>query len=144
MSFRSTSRSAAIAAVSAAILVPLGVFGAPALARSTAAAHEYGHSGSAQYQYKVALCHHTHSRKHPWHVITVSSAAVQAHMKHGDTPAPCPTAPPAHTKHVSGSSDDNDTQTTSSGDQHGQSGDQHGKSDEPHGQSGSHGKGHDK
>lgn len=143
MRFRISSRGTAIAVVSTAVLVPLGVFGAPALARSTAAAHQYGHSGSAQYQYKVALCHHTHSKKHPWHVITVSSSAVNAHLKHGDTPAPCPTAAPAQSKHASGTSDDNQTQTTS-GDQHGKSGEQHGQSGEQHGQSGSHGNGHGK
>ena len=96
-----------LAAVSAAILIPLGVFGAPALARSASAASQYQYGGSSsQYQYKVALCHHTHSKKHPWHVITVSSSAVAAHMKHGDTPAPCPTAAPAQTKHASGQDDD--------------------------------------
>jgi hypothetical protein len=151
---RISSRSAAIAAVSAAILVPLGVFGAPALARSAAAASQYQYGGSSQYEYKgggkVALCHHTHSKKHPWHVITVSSSAVKAHLKHGDTPAPCPAAPAAQQKHASHKDDDNGTQTTSgtahgqSGDQHGKSGEQHGNSGEQHGQSGSHGNGHGK
>lgn len=139
MRFRINSRSAAIAAVSAAVLVPLGVFGAPALARSAAAASQYEYGGSSQYQYKVAVCHHTHSKKHPWHVINVSSSAVQAHMKHGDTLAPCPTAPPVQTKHASGQNDDQ----TSSG-SHGKSGQQHGQSGDQHGQSGSHGNGHNK
>jgi hypothetical protein len=77
-------------AVSAALLVPLAVFGAPALARSGAAASQYGHgSGSAQYQYRVTICHVTGSKKHPAHTITVSAAAVCAHLRHGDHLGAC-------------------------------------------------------
>ncbi len=54
------------AAVSAAFLVPLGIFGAPALASSVAAASQYEYGGSSQYQYKVTICHRTHSKKHPF------------------------------------------------------------------------------
>ena len=80
-------------AVTAALLVPLGVFGAPALARGTS-------SSSAQYQYKITVCHKTHSQKHPWVEIRVSSASWPAHQRHGDflvTPnAKCPpTAAPS-------------------------------------------------
>jgi hypothetical protein len=135
------SRSTAIAAVSAAILVPLGVFGAPALARSAASASQYEYGGSSSHQYKVALCHHTHSTKHPWHVINVSSAAVKAHLKHGDALAPCPTTAPAPVKH---GNDTSGTAQNGSSDQHGKSGEQHGQSGEQHGQSGSHGNGHGK
>src|SRR6266576_3738985 len=86
--FGRNRRIAGAAAVTAALLVPLGVFGAPALAGSTGAS-------SAQYQYKVTICHHTHSKKHPMHTISVSSAAVAKHMlKHGDTLGPCPTNAP--------------------------------------------------
>ena len=85
--------------MTAAFIVPLGVFGAPALARSASAASQYQYSGSSQYQYKVAICHFTHSKKHPWHVIVVSSHAVKAHLRHGDTLGTCPTAAPASTKH---------------------------------------------
>ena len=93
----------AAVAVSAAFLVPLGVFGAPALARSASAASEYEYSGSSQYQYKVTLCHKTHSKKHPFHQISVGAPAVQAHLRHGDTLGPCPTvAPPASPTHGNG------------------------------------------
>jgi hypothetical protein len=87
-------RTMAAAAVSGVLLLPLAVFGAPALARSGAAAsassaqYEYG-SGSSQYQYRVTICHLTGSKKHPGHTITVSSHAVQAHLRHGDHLGAC-------------------------------------------------------
>jgi hypothetical protein len=128
MRFRPTGRVSALALVTAAVIVPLGVFGAPALARTASSASEYGHSGSSQYQYKVAICHHTHSKKHPYHVIVVSNKAVAKHMlRHGDTLAPCPTtAPAAPTNHGNG---------------HGNS---QGTNDDGPGNSNGHGKGHDK
>ena len=39
---------------------------------------------------KVTICHHTGSKKNPYHTITVSSNAVPAHLRHGDTMGPCP------------------------------------------------------
>ena len=33
---------------------------------------------------KVALCHRTHSKKHPWVKIRVSPKAMKAHLRHGD------------------------------------------------------------
>lgn len=106
MRFRPTGRTAALALATAAVMVPLGVFGAPALARTASSADQY--SSSSQYQYKVAICHHTHSKKHPWHVINVAAASVKAHLKHGDTLAPCPTtAPTAPTKHGHGNGNGN-------------------------------------
>lgn len=114
------------AAVSAAFFVPLMVFGAPALANSVAAASQYEYSGSSQYQYrgKVTICHHTHSKKHPWVQIRVGASAAKAHLKHGDTLGACPPpAAPAPKK--------------TGDDQHGKSGD-HGKSGN-HGKSGDHG-----
>jgi hypothetical protein len=95
------SRLMAALAVSAALFVPLAVFGAPALARSASAASQYQYSGSSQYQYKVAVCHHTHSASHPWVQINVASAGwLHGHSKHrGDflvtSAFPCPpTTPP--------------------------------------------------
>ena len=104
------------AVVSAALLVPLAVYGAPAIAKSaSSASHQYKAScgqygsSSSQYQYgpsckqyRVQLCHRTHSKKHPWHLITVSSRAVKAHLRHGDTLPPCSTQPAAKQKHGKG------------------------------------------
>jgi hypothetical protein len=51
---------------------------------------------------KVWVCHHTASRKHPYHLIHISTHALPAHMSHGDiTPGAdnsCPTTQPASTK----------------------------------------------
>jgi hypothetical protein len=123
-------RALGIAAVTAALLVPLGVFGAPALARTAAAVSEYQYGGS-QYQYKITICHHTHSKKHPTQTIKVSVNAWKAHHRHGDTMGACTPTPVAPTN----------TSTTT----HGKSGEQHGKGNAQHGQSGvQHGKGHGK
>jgi len=112
------------AVVSAALLVPLAVYGAPAIAKSASSAshqyraacgqygsssseYQYGSSsseyeyGSSCRQYRVQICHRTHSKKHPWHLITVSSKAVKAHLRHGDTVPPCSTQPAAK-KHGKG------------------------------------------
>jgi hypothetical protein len=124
-------RILAAAAVSAALLIPLGVFGAPALARSASAGPE--HSGSAQYQYKIWVCHYTHSAKHPVVLIHVSSASLRGHLRHHDLvivpPATCPTTPNL-AAHGKANSD------------HGKANADHGKANADHGQSGqSHGKG---
>ena len=101
-------------AVTVALFVPLAVFGGSALARSSASQYQY--SSPSQYQYRVQVCHRTHSKKKPFHTITVSSRAVKAHLKHGDHLGACTgteqVAPKAHGK---------------SDAQHGQSGVQHGK-----------------
>ena len=120
------------AVVSAAFFVPLCIFGAPALARSAASASEYEYGGSSQYQYKVTMCHQTHSKKHPYHQITVSSHAVNAHLKHGDTVGTCPTTPPApptgnHHGHGGGNGQGDDNDQGNGGD---------------HGNNGSNGNGH--
>jgi hypothetical protein len=102
-------------AVTAALFVPLAVFGGSALARSTSSASQYQYSGSSQYQYRVQICHRTHSKKHPWRTITVSSRAVKAHLKHGDHVGACTGTETAPAK------------PGKSGEQHGKSGEQHGK-----------------
>jgi hypothetical protein len=83
--FRTADRRLVGAAVvSGLLLVPLGVFGSSALARTAG-------PSAAQYQYKVTICHHTGSKKHPWHLITISNRAVPAHLRHHDQMPPCPT-----------------------------------------------------
>jgi hypothetical protein len=122
-------------AVTAALFVPLAVFGGPALARTVAAASQYEYSGSSQYQYKVTICHRTHSQKHPWVTITVSSRAVHAHLHHGDVMPPCPTSGgPGQQQPGSGSTSGSQTGEHGNSGNHGNSGD--------HGNSRSHGNGH--
>jgi len=41
---------------------------------------------------KVAICHRTGSKKHPFHTIMVAVPAVRAHLRHGDMLGPCTTA----------------------------------------------------
>jgi hypothetical protein len=91
--------------VTAALLLPLAIFGAPALAGSGPAASQYQYGGSASAQYRVTICHLTGSKKHPARTIVVSSASVKAHLKHGDHLGPCtgtevrkPKPGKAHTK----------------------------------------------
>lgn len=81
-------KAAAVAAVSAALLIPLATFGGPALARSGAALAEYQY-GSGKTQYRVVICHITGSKKKSAHTITVSSSAVRAHLRHGDHLGAC-------------------------------------------------------
>ena len=96
------------AVVSGLLLVPLGVFGSSALA--------HGRPSAAQYQYKVTICHHTHSKHHPWQMITISNRAVAAHLlRHHDQMPPCPTVVITtghHHGHGHDSGDDDDDQGT--------------------------------
>lgn len=87
----SARRLGAGLAVTAALLVPLAVFGGPALAKSADSASQYQYSSGSQYQYRIQICHKTGSRKHPAHTIWISSAAWKAHMRHGDHLGPCGT-----------------------------------------------------
>jgi hypothetical protein len=48
--------------------------------------------------HKQLLCHHTHSKNHPFHTISVDSHAVPAHLKHGDTLGACPASQPTASK----------------------------------------------
>jgi hypothetical protein len=98
-------RVLAAAAVTAALLVPLAVFGAPALATPQ-------HAASAQYQYKVTVCHLTGSKKHPAVTISVAASAVAAVLKGGGHLGPCTGTekPKAH-----GSSSNNNKSNTNNG-----------------------------
>ena len=125
-------------AVSAAFLLPLAFVGAPALAKSAASASQYEYGGSSQYQYKgkVTFCHFTHSKKHPWHEITVGAPAAKAHLRHHDTLGPCPTTTTSGGKHH-GKGGDKGKGGDRGDDDNGTSGD-NGKSGD-HGNSGGHG-----
>jgi hypothetical protein len=113
-------------AVTAGLMVPLAVVGAPALAGSNSAAGEYG-SGSSQYQYqsRVTICHVTGSKKHPAHTITVSSKAVPAHLAHGDQLGACAGTAKAKSKpkpkHAKGQVTTATTAPTTSAPAHGKS-----------------------
>jgi hypothetical protein len=138
--FRSADRRLAGAAVvTGLLLAPLGIFGSSALAHT---ASGLGPS-AAQYQYKITICHRTHSKKHPWVQIRISNRALKAHLKHGDTfPPPCPTTAAATNKqkhHGKQSNTGPTTQTSSNAQNNGQS-QSHGKSGESHGNNGHHGK----
>jgi hypothetical protein len=94
-------------AVTAALLVPLGIFGGPALARSASSAAEYQYGPSGQ-QYKVTICHRTHGKKGS-HTIRVGAPAVKAHLKHGDSLGACPaTAAQQAAKHGKAKGKSND------------------------------------
>ncbi|HEX6491571.1 MAG TPA: hypothetical protein VF002_09410 [Gaiellaceae bacterium] len=89
--------------VTAAALASAGFAGLRALNLGSAAAHQYPGK-------KVTLCHRTHSKKHPWVKIRVSTHALKAHLRHGDfvvdSAHPCPPvggAAASGTKHKHGS-----------------------------------------
>jgi hypothetical protein len=158
---RFNRRAWTAAAVSAAFLVPLGILGGPALASSVVAAAQYEYGGSSQYQYggsssqyqyKITICHRTHSKKHPFVQISVSVHSEHAHLRHGDTLGTCPVPPvPAPgTKHGDdgdhhgnggdhGKGKGNDQGQNQNGNSQGNSGGDHGNSGGDHGNSGGHG-----
>src|SRR5215472_9701680 len=86
MSDKKARRYMAAGVLTLALLVPLAFYGGTGFAKNTSA---------AQYQYKLTICHHTGSKKHPMHTISVSNRAWPAHQRHGDTMGACP--PPATT-----------------------------------------------
>ena len=62
---------------------------------------------------KVAICHRTGSKKHPFHTIMVAVPAVRAHLRHGDMLGPCTTATVATMKkHGKGHTTTGTTTTT--------------------------------
>ena len=85
------------ALVSVGLLVPLAALGAGTSSQTASAA-----------QYKVTICHHTHSKKHPTVTIRISNKAWPAHQRHGDTMGACATAKAKHGKsHQNGKSHEN-------------------------------------
>ncbi len=123
-------------AVTVGLLLPLAVFGAPALARTGASASEY--SSSAQYQYKITICHATHSRKHPAHTIRVSARAWPAHKRHGDHLGACDGTEQSLSKHNHGKSHGHGASShADSGKSHGNNG--HDQGNQGHGNQGKDG-----
>lgn len=128
------------AAISAAMLVPLVMFGGSSFAHGFAAAVEYGHgghgSGGSQYQYgKTTICHHTHSEHNPFVTIRVGPHAAQVLLARGDTLGPClATTPPAAKNDNDG---DDDSQGSTHGDHHSDAGVQQGSTQGQNG--GNHG-----
>ncbi len=139
----------------ARLLTGLGIVGASLLAATVVAGVGFagGSISASQYQYgKVTICHHTHSKKHPYVTITVSQAAWPAHQRHGDTLGPCTgTSSPAHHGHghEGGKSHDGNgsssstsdatspsTGSTTSSPSHGNGGGDSGHGDSGHGNSG--------
>src|SRR6266545_758338 len=64
-------------------------------------------AGAGEYQYgkqKVTLCHHTHSKKHPFVTITVGAPGAAAHLKNhsGDHLGACTAVELAKGKHNNG------------------------------------------
>src|SRR5204863_8864983 len=75
------------ALVSVGLLVPLAALGAGTSGQTASAA-----------QYKITICHHTHSKKHPFVTIRISNKAWPAHQRHGDTMGACATTQAKHGK----------------------------------------------
>jgi hypothetical protein len=90
-----TSRLTTVLAVVTALVAAMTIAGSTALAKgkptpsvSTETTTELTVTVS-QGTEKVQVCHHTHSKKKPFHTITVSASSVPAHVNHGDTVGPC-------------------------------------------------------
>ena len=86
----------------ATLLLGGGVTAAVALAAGSSSRDSSTSTATTAAPAKVWLCHHTGSQKHPYHLIHVSTHALQAHLRHGDvTPGTgnsCPTTQPAGAK----------------------------------------------
>ena len=127
-------RAIAAGVVVAALFVPLLINAASGVARTSASAAMYQYAG------KVTICHHTHSAKNPAVTITISSSALPAHLRHGDTVGPCgkTSASAPTTTHKGGEGHGN-----GGGEGHGNSGHERGSGGgNGHGNSGGNGQGH--
>src|SRR5215831_19362416 len=113
MSEKKLRRYVAAAVFSLALLVPLAFYGGTGFAKN---------SSAAQYQYKVTICHHTGSAKHPMVTITVSNRAVSAHLaRHHDALGACP-PPPTTTTTATATTTTTATTAPGNSGEHGNSG----------------------
>jgi hypothetical protein len=101
----------ALTILGAALLLGGGLTAAVALGAGAGSRDSSTSTATTTAPAKVWLCHHTGSRKHPYHLIHVSTHALQAHLRHGDViPAAgnsCPAKQPAGAKkHGQGKSHD--------------------------------------
>jgi hypothetical protein len=95
-------------------LLAAGGFAAVSIAHGGGLAHITSTGLTTTAGGKVAICHRTGSKKHPFHTISVAIPAVRAHLRHGDVLGPCTTATvAAMKKHGRGAVKHTTTTTTS-------------------------------
>ena len=104
-------RYAPVLAVTALLIA--GGFAAASIASGRGLASVSKTSTTSTTSHKVLLCHHTHSKKHPTHTISVDQHAVAAHLKHGDTQGACSGSAPKNNKNKNTSTTTTTTSTTS-------------------------------
>ena len=98
-----THRRLRLVVAAAATVVTGAALASAALAGMRAL--DLGPAAASQYPKKVTVCHRTHSKKHPWVKISISTHALKAHLRHGDFvvdathPCPPPTTASAKNKH---------------------------------------------
>jgi hypothetical protein len=96
-------------------LLAAGGFAAVSIAHGGGLAHITSTGLTTTAGGKVAICHRTGSKKHPFHTISVAIPAVRAHLRHGDVLGPCTTATvAAMKKHGRGAVKHTTTTTTTS------------------------------
>ena len=92
----------ALTILGVAVVLGVGVTAAVALGAGGSSNNASTSTKTTDAAVKVSLCHHTGSWKHPYHLIRVSSHAVDAHRRHGDVDPgasnSCPTTQPPGAK----------------------------------------------
>lgn len=129
-------RAAVGATVVAAALAAAGVVVGGGVAKTSLTPTGTGTTTTVPAYGKVAICHKTHSKKHPSVTVTISVNAWPAHNRHGDTVGACSPAVGTTTTTTSSS-----TTTTTAASAPGKSGTR-GNSQGHSSQSSSHGRHH--